>query len=94
MIINLVRTYMYVYIYIGKFASTIPIYRHIVTKGSGKTFFRDLFPYNAENSTNTVDNNDCNVCNNITTRCCSIDYCNHTIIQQVQCFVNGDNLFA
>ena len=57
------------------------------TKASSAPIHRDLYPMNKNTTTNS------SMCNNISTSCCSIDYCNFSIKDQIKPFINGNNLF-
>ena len=56
---------------------------------STASIYRDLYPINTEGNTT----NESNMCNNISTSCCSINHCNVSVKDQIKYFITGNNLF-
>ena len=56
----------------------------------------DLFPYKTTDSegANCTSNTESKQCHSTPSNCCSIRCCNHTVTQQVQYFINADNIFG
>ena len=73
------------YRYIGTNVPTHDTYFSAVeTNNDTFTWYTDVFPLTAD----SVDI----VCDNITSGCCSLEYCDHSIKNQIKYFINKDNI--